>query len=690
MVSDKNGCTAVDSVLVRVSDSLTPIITGGPLTICTGDTVHLTAGSGYSSYAWSDGEATPDISVTRSGDFSVRVTGGAGCAGTSSAVHVTVLPDSVPQPVLTSGATTICAGDSVLVQTTKSYAGYQWSTGATTPSIYVSNTDTVTVTATNASGCSGTSAPLGITVLPAADASITASGATSFCSGDSVTLSGQSGYAHYQWTNGDTTPSVVAKTSGVYAVTVTNAAGCSATSTPDTVTVNPTPVLIVVGPAAVCPNATATYVDSTNTIAVGDFFEWELIPPGAGTVTTSNPVSITIQWGAAGTASLIATETTPGGCTATAHLAVAISSNLSPVITGNGPLDFCSGDSVTLDAGAGYVSYQWSKDGTQISGDTSERITVSQSGGYTVFVTSAGGCSGTSQVTKVLVYATPATPVITRNGSQLISSPASEYQWYFNGSVLPDSVHQTIWPDTEGLYSVTITDSNGCQSTSDPFAFTTITIAKVSVAGGLGAPGDTIKIPVSLDSGTDLAASGATTYVATIGLDATMLTPLVPTGVIAGKNWRVTLTGPVPSAPGVLQTITALALDSGFCSSITIDTFYFPNTAIGVITESNTFCVIGICSPEIISSDTAFTIKKIYPNPTETSFTILYHVAADGPLSIDLEDYLGRHVCELKHEWTKAGDENETYSAQGISSGAYRLVLRSGSRVVSSVVVVSK
>ena len=124
IVTDKNGCSSDDSVLVTVSDSLTPTIIGGPLTICTGDTAHLSAGTGYTSYLWSDGEKTSDISVTQTGDYTVYVTGGAGCAGTSSPVHVTVSPDSVPHPVLIAAKNVICTGDSIQINPIETYTSY--------------------------------------------------------------------------------------------------------------------------------------------------------------------------------------------------------------------------------------------------------------------------------------------------------------------------------------------------------------------------------------------------------------------------------------------------------------------------------------------------------------------------------------------------------------------------------------
>ena len=334
-----------------------------------------------------------------------------------------MLPDSVPHPVLTAAKRVICNGDSIQISPIETYASYLWSTGDTTPTIFVSTTDTITLTAANAAGCSGTSAPLIVTVLPTPVATVTANGSDTLCGSDSLTLAAQSGYAKYEWSSGDTTSAIVVKTSGIYSVTVTNAGGCSATSAPDTVTVNPTPELFIHGPAAICPNATATYTDSSNINMANDLFTWSLTPAGAGNLSINNPGSITVQWGAAGTATLTLTETTPSGCSATDSIKVTISSNLTPIVTASEPTAFCPGDSVTLDAGAGYASYQWSMNGQPIAGATHERLTVNQSGAYTVFVTSAGGCSGTSAVTNVTAYPVPATPVITQNGAELTSSP---------------------------------------------------------------------------------------------------------------------------------------------------------------------------------------------------------------------------------------------------------------------------
>ena len=51
----------------------------------------LDAGAGYASYLWSPGGATTQtIAVTTSGSYTVTVTDGNGCTGTSAAEVVTV------------------------------------------------------------------------------------------------------------------------------------------------------------------------------------------------------------------------------------------------------------------------------------------------------------------------------------------------------------------------------------------------------------------------------------------------------------------------------------------------------------------------------------------------------------------------------------------------------------------------
>jgi hypothetical protein len=78
----------------------------------------------------------------------------------------------------------------------------------------------------------------------------------------------------------------------------------------------------------------------------------------------------------------------------------------APVISGT--LGFCPGGSTTLDAGAGYISYQWSND------STFQTNNVDLTGSYSVIVTDGNGCSGESPA--VITFNTPSiTPTISGN-----------------------------------------------------------------------------------------------------------------------------------------------------------------------------------------------------------------------------------------------------------------------------------
>ena len=107
----------------------------------------------------------------------------------------------------------------------------------------------------------GTCAPF---VQPTA--SITASGATTFCSGGSVTLTANAGNS-YLWSTGATTQFINVTTAGNYSVTVTTN-GCSATSAATSVTVNPLPqpTILASGSTQLCSGQSVTLTASGSTL----------------------------------------------------------------------------------------------------------------------------------------------------------------------------------------------------------------------------------------------------------------------------------------------------------------------------------------------------------------------------------------------------------------------------------------
>jgi serine protease AprX len=167
------------------------------------------------------------------------------------------------------------------------------------------------------------------------------------------------------------------------------------------------------------------------------------------------------------------TVTDAGGCPSTNNSQVTVTVPPPPVVTPSGPTTFCQGGSVTLDAGTGYTSYLWSP-----GGQTTQTITVSSSGSYSVTTTDASGCVGTSAGVSVTVLSSP-NPSISANGpttfctggSVVLDAGAgySAYLWSPGGETT-----RTITATASGSYSVTVTSLTGCPGTSAPVEVTVL------------------------------------------------------------------------------------------------------------------------------------------------------------------------------------------------------------------------
>lgn len=247
-----------------INNEVTATVTaGGPITFCAGESVDLTANASANvsnpTYMWSTGETTQTITVSAAGNYSVTIYSDNDCMGTSSATTVVVNP--LPTVTITADApTTFCTGGSVNL-TSDQTTGNVWSTSATSQSINVNTSGTYTVTYTDGNGCEATSNSIAVSVSATPVPTIAASGSTTICSGDDVTLTASASDS-YVWNlngspiSGATSQTYNASVQGVYTVTVTNANPCDGvgTSAQTVVFINPT------------PNASATYSSTGNSV----------------------------------------------------------------------------------------------------------------------------------------------------------------------------------------------------------------------------------------------------------------------------------------------------------------------------------------------------------------------------------------------------------------------------------------
>jgi large repetitive protein len=480
-VTNANSCSALSAPVAVTVNSLPPttITANGPTTFCAGGTVRLAAPAGYT-YAWSNGATSQSIDVTSSGNYSVAVTNASGCSATSAATAVTVNP--LPTPGITAGGpTTFCAGGSVML-TSSAATSYLWSTGATTQSITVSASGNYSVTVTNASGCSATSAATAVTVNPLPTPAITAGGPTTFCAGGSVTLT-SSAATSYLWSTGATTQSIAVSASGNYSVTVTDANGCSATSAAVPVISDPGlgKPTITSGPTSICPGGSVAMTAHATGGSGVYSYQWYHI----GGAAISGATSQTYTASPSSNDNFYVDVTDSLGCHSTISDSVIVTVNPSPDATITAPAAMCAGSNGSAsvpDAGIS-ATYNWTITNGVIDSTTSGGAAAlfhANAGAaavtLNVTVTTGAGCSTSSSAATVAVNPTPATPSITASGPTTfcsggivtLTAPAGYTYAWSNGATT-----QSINVTASGNYNVTVTNASGCAATS---AATTVTV----------------------------------------------------------------------------------------------------------------------------------------------------------------------------------------------------------------------
>lgn len=196
----------------------TAAVTGSTIG-CIGDTKVLGVAitgplSAPITYLWSNGATTSTISITATGFFRVAVSGTGPNGNQVTIQSPWRLFIFFPKPNATisaNGPVQLCPGQSVTLTVAGGnfFSSYLWNNGATTTSIVVNQSGTYNCAITQTlSGCSSTSNDIVVDVIDAGfSPTVTANGPLTFCIPGSVTLTAQSGFGSYLWTNGATTQS---------------------------------------------------------------------------------------------------------------------------------------------------------------------------------------------------------------------------------------------------------------------------------------------------------------------------------------------------------------------------------------------------------------------------------------------------------------------------------------------------
>jgi hypothetical protein len=454
-VTDNNGCTGVDEIVILGGDFLDVEITGDSV-LCDGNTGVLNAGSGFTSYTWSTGESSQTIDVASTGFYSVTVTDGTGCEGNDG---IEVITSSSPNGVASSNSP-VCIGQTILLQSSGG-SSYKWKgpqgfqsnqQNPTIPNANIGAAGTYSVIVSTGGSCSDT---ISIQVSVGNGYALTASADIPQCPGDTLFLYVMGGDTTFLWNGPDSFSSILQnpfipfagpENSGQYIVTDTSAQGCIVNDTVNVfIPIGPIPE--ITGNLYICNGGEAT-------LDAGPGFQsyyWSNGKRGR-VMHTSIPG---VYW----------VLVTDGGCCIGVDSAeVVITNTLNPKIKGDTTI--CIGEFSLLDAGAGYDTYLWN------TGDTLREIIVDTTGEYRVTVTNVGGCVGADTL-HLTVYAFPQVTFVSDPESCVDSCdgrleivPAETgftYLWS-NGDTT-----QVIEDLCSGVYLVTITSPGGCFAVQGSF-----------------------------------------------------------------------------------------------------------------------------------------------------------------------------------------------------------------------------
>jgi len=707
-VDNGGGCTATATIAVTVYTSPNPSST--ITTSCLGGSVIIDAGSGYTHYAWSPSSSTTEtITVSATGTYTVTVTASNGCTGTASE-HITL-----PSPVATiTSVGDSCGGGSVTLTANGGVYGavyhYQWGsstwsfTGPTTQTISISDPGTYIVTVTDANGCTAT-ASITVTLHTVTNPVITRSGDS--CLGGTVTLIASWGYAGYLWyPNFETSDTIEVNSSDTYFVIATDANGCTSTASVNVDFYSyPTPVIIQSGPSCsgsgpvtlscgsyssyiwntsahtvtITVSATGTYsvtvtdghgcTGNTSSIIT---YTTSPVPTisGGGSLCTGGSLTLnagaysSYSWSTTATTSSViittagtytVTVTDVNGCTGTASQTVSSYSNPTPSITAGGPTTFCSGGSVSLDAGATYSSFIWN------TGATTELIAATASGTYTVTVTDSHGCTGTTSKS-VTVNPAPSPSIITsgiycQGELTLTTGVFTSYLWSTTATT------SAILILSSGTYTVTVTGADGCTGTatstvtvnSDPSPTITYTGATTFCQGGsllLDAGGSFTAYQWSngASSETITATTGGTYIVTVTGAYGCTATASVVITVNPSPTPTITGSGVCSGGPGTLS--------AGSYSSYSWSTA--ETTSSINITTAGTYTVT-VTDVNGCTGTAVYTTSLTSPTPAITSSG----ANCSGVLALDAGSY-------ASYTWSPSGTSEVIHPT---SSGTYSVTV---------------
>lgn len=471
VVGNTAGCTGTATITITVNNGLTVNVTANPgLTICPNGSTTLTA-TGATEYVWtpptglsSTTIANPVANPTSTTTYTVVGNTG-GCTGT--AVVTVTVGAGLNVGITSNPGLTICPNGTTVLTATGA-TSYVWSNGITTANNTITTAGTYTVTGTSNNCTATASATVVVSPQMILDRTVT----QPTCAGNNgainLTATGGTPTLTYSWTRDgnafSTQEDLTGLGAGVYAVTVRDAVGCTATLSV-TLSVPNAPIASSQVTNVTCNGGNNGGVNLTVTGGTpGYTFNWTRDGSPAGTTEDQTNAL-------AGT--YVVTVTDQAGCTVI-HTAI-VNQPAAILINGTPTQITCSGANngainITVTGGTPGYTFNWTRNGTAFA--TQEDLTGLSAGTYAVTVTDQAGCTATRSS---VINPEPAELSVTVDNfanalcGQAVGSisitiaggtPNYSISWTKDGNAF--STQEDLTNLLPGVYAVSVRDANGC------------------------------------------------------------------------------------------------------------------------------------------------------------------------------------------------------------------------------------
>ncbi|WP_430405976.1 ice-binding family protein [Fluviicola sp.] len=549
---------------------------------------------------------------------------------------------------------------------------------------------------------------------------ISSNGPTTFCSGDSIVLSGN---VNGVWSTGETTSEITVYSGGDYYVTNSNVS-CSVESNHINVIVNPVPSAMVGDSATIC-NLSNVILGASP--VAGNTYSWT---PGIGlsSSTIANPVASPSQ-----TTTYLLTETIVAtGCFNTNSIVVTVDNVLSAsVIAVSGPTTFCGNEFVVL---SGSIGGTWSN----TAAISTSSLTVNTSGDY--YVTNTNACN-TVVSNHIAITVNPSPAAETGNDLSICngglaalgtaSTSGHTYSWTpQSGLNSATSAHPYASPSVSTIYTLTeINTITGCSKSNSVIVTVNslppaITITNTTICngesihiGGNSTTGNSYLWTPAIDLSSSIISNPAASP------NDTITYTLTETVIATGCSQSNSLTLSVNNAPTIVTqpadqyvvfqspavffveaTGTNLTyqwrkglvnlVNSSNISGVTTDTLTINVVGIADTSDNYNVVISGVCLNNSTSQNASLSIDSttnlavsdiagiaeivsVFPNPFSSAINVVLNDPAQTGLEISIYTVLGTKVM--------SGSLNpglNSIEASRYKEGVYIYYVKSNERIV--------